>query len=355
MDDQGAGESAFSFDGTWREFAPIAFTNLLLTIVTLGIYRFWATTRERRYLWARTRFIDERLEWTGTGLELFIGFVIVVFLLFLPFLFVQFGLQALIMRGYGALAGFAVLGIYLSLLYLYGLARFRALRYRLSRTWWRGIRGGSDSQGFGYGVSAVWKTLAGGMALGLLVPWSMTNLWNERWNKMSFGSLDFSADAEYGPIFMRYLMCVGGPFILLIIAVSTMEGVMRSSGGDAQTFGLIFLAFFVLGIYILLPLAALAFYAAFFREAVGKLSLGELQFDFTASTKDWFKLVLGNIGLVIVTLGIGLIFLSYRNWSFFIRHMEGWGVVDAELLAQSSTRMSGHGEGLLDAFDVGAI
>ena len=29
------GESAFVFEGNWREFAPIAFTNLLLTIVTL--------------------------------------------------------------------------------------------------------------------------------------------------------------------------------------------------------------------------------------------------------------------------------------------------------------------------------
>jgi uncharacterized membrane protein YjgN (DUF898 family) len=255
----------------------------------------------------------------------------------------------------GALAGFAVLGIYLSFLYLYGLARFRALRYRLSRTWWRGIRGGSDSQGFAYGVSAVWKTLAGGMALGLLVPWSMTNLWNERWNQMSFGSLDFSASAEHGPIFVRYLMCVGGPFILLAVAISTLDGMMAASDGDTQAFALIFLSFFVLAIYVLLPLAALAFYAAFFREAVGNLSLGELQFDFTARTKDWLKLFLGNIGLVIVTLGVGLIFLSYRNWSFFIRHMEGWGVVDAELLAQSSTQVSGHGEGLLDAFDVGAI
>ena len=65
-DDDGA-ESAFGFDGTWQEFAPIAFTNLLLTIVTLGIYRFWATTRERQYFWSRTRFVDERLEWAGTG------------------------------------------------------------------------------------------------------------------------------------------------------------------------------------------------------------------------------------------------------------------------------------------------
>lgn len=55
-------DTAFGFDGSWREFAPIAFTNLLLTIVTLGIYRFWGIARERRYLWARTRFVDEKLE-----------------------------------------------------------------------------------------------------------------------------------------------------------------------------------------------------------------------------------------------------------------------------------------------------
>ena len=98
MTDDQAG-SAFRFNGSWREFAPIAFTNLLLTIVTLGIYRFWATTRERRYLWSRTDFIDDPLEWTGTGLELFIGFMMVVALLFVPLLVIQFLVQALAMRG----------------------------------------------------------------------------------------------------------------------------------------------------------------------------------------------------------------------------------------------------------------
>ena len=33
--------SAFEFVGTWREYAPIALTNLALTIVTLGIERFF--------------------------------------------------------------------------------------------------------------------------------------------------------------------------------------------------------------------------------------------------------------------------------------------------------------------------
>ena len=73
-------DSAFTFEGNWQDFARIALPNLLLTIVTLGIYRFWATARERRYLWSRTRFVDEHLEWAGTGMELFAGFVIVLVL-----------------------------------------------------------------------------------------------------------------------------------------------------------------------------------------------------------------------------------------------------------------------------------
>ena len=77
-------DKAFDFHGTWQEYAPIAFTNLLLTIVTLGIYRFWATARTRRYLWSRTRFIDDRFEWAGTGMELFKGAVRGFFVIGLP-------------------------------------------------------------------------------------------------------------------------------------------------------------------------------------------------------------------------------------------------------------------------------
>ena len=40
---------------------------------------------------------------------------------------------------------------YIALLYLGGFARFRMLRYRLSRSWWHGIRGGSDDPGWNYG------------------------------------------------------------------------------------------------------------------------------------------------------------------------------------------------------------
>jgi uncharacterized membrane protein YjgN (DUF898 family) len=353
--------SALTFHGTWQEFAAIAFPNLLLTIVTLGIYRFWATTREREYLWSQTEFIDERLEWAGRGMELFIGFLMVLLLIALPFAFLQFGYIALQSRGYVAIAGILYALSLLLIFYLGGVAQFRALRYRLSRTYWRGIRGGSEDNGLVFGFSYIWKTIAGYIPLFLMIPWSMTSLWNERWNKMSFGPYQFSSNADWTPLMKRYLLAYLIPFIIVIgavivgfsIGISTENGEQPSGAaiGSAIALGV----FAVLAFYVLLPLAALAFYSKFYREAVGKLRLGDLEFEFKARTPDWLLFGLASIAITYLTFGIGIIFLSYIRWKFFVKHLEVYGEVNLDRLTQSDTDLSKHGEGLLDALDVGAF
>jgi uncharacterized membrane protein YjgN (DUF898 family) len=355
-------ESAFGFDGTWQEFAPIAFTNLLLTIVTLGVYRFWATARERRYLWSRTRFIDERLEWAGTGLELFFGAILVLLVFLLPYFLAIQVAQALVLRGQEGLGALVTLTAFVALFYLYGLARYRALRYRLSRTRWRGIRGGSDDPGFSYGLTYMWKTVAGILPAGLLIPWSMTELWNDRWERLSFGPFPFRAHADSSGLFARFLLFYAAPFIM-IIAFFLLGGALAMAGfiGGGESgppnpaatvlVGAVALIVFYLG----WGLIAMAFYAKFYREAVGATHWDNLDFEFGASTKDWLLLILGDVAVVVLTLGIGLIFISYRHWKFFITHMEARGEILLDDLTQSTTKTAGHGEGLLDAFDVGAV
>ncbi|WP_448663468.1 YjgN family protein [Sphingomonas sp. CJ20] len=358
MHDNTKDSSAFAFGGTWREFAPIAFTNLLLTIVTLGVYSFWARARERRYLWGRTRFIGDPLEWAGTGMELFIGYILAFFVFLLPLGLLQFAIQALILRGHEGAAGLLLLGLYLLLFYVIGLAVFRALRYRLSRTYWRGIRGGSDAQGFRYAWSSVWRTILGSLALGLMVPWAMVSLWNKRWNAMSFGPYAFESVADSSPLMKRYLLYYLLPIVLFIGAFVVMMAVgvdPETTPEDIQATVFVGIALFYLIFFVLFGLIALFFYAAYFREVVGNLSLGQLEFAFTARTVDWLKLVLGSFALVVCTLGIGAIFLGYRNWAFFVRHLEAYGEIDLGELTQSTTRKPGQGEGLLDAFDVGAF
>jgi uncharacterized membrane protein YjgN (DUF898 family) len=349
-------ESAFEFTGTWREFLPIAATNLLLTIVTLGIYRFWAKARERRYLWSRTRFIDDSLEWTGTGKEMFIGFVVVMIVLLPAFFGLPLATQALIFRGQVAAAGLLFLAFYGCLFYLIGVARFRALRYRLSRSWWHGIRGGSDDGGWDYGLKYMWKTVVGVILLGFLVPWAMTSLWNDRWNRMSFGQHPFEAGASTDGLFGRWLLVYLVPAVGVIVVSIGVAGVLGSIGQGGNPTGIMaMIVLFTFGFYLAVILVTLSYYALFYRKVAEATSVAGIDFAFTAHTADWLKLILGNIGLVIVTLGFGLMFIGYRNWSFIVRHMEAAGTVNLDLLTQSQTRSPGEAEGLADAFDIGAI
>jgi uncharacterized membrane protein YjgN (DUF898 family) len=361
--------SAFRFHGRWQDFAKIALPNLLLTIVTLGFYRFWGTTRERRYLWGQTQFIDERLEWTGTGKELFVGFIMVFFLIGIPFIILQLLSQRLIFQGSPGLAAAISFLMALLIFYLGGVARFRALRYRLSRSYWRGIRGGSHDPGYLYGASYMWKSIVGMIPLFLLVPWSMISLWNERWNDMSFGPYRFESTARWTHLMKRYMLFYLIPFVLVIggIILGITALASGAAGGNPAeklgvAFGPVFFVFLFFMIYIALPLAALAFYSKFFRVAVGGLRLHNLEFDFKARATDWIMLYLGHAAVVIVSalafvlpLLLAPAFIRYRNWKFFVTHMEVYGEVNVDDLIQSDTEVSSHGEGLLDAFDLGAI
>src|SRR5438309_4947146 len=184
-----ADSPAIRFTGNWREYLPIAITNALLIVCTLGIYRFWATARQRRYLWSRTHFIDDHLEWTGTGKEMFIGFVIVMCVLGPFFLFFQFALPALAARGKTE-AAFGILFLFeIALLYLGGFARFRALRYRLSRTWWHGIRGGSNNPGWNYGGEYLGRIFLAAITMWIGLPWVVVGLWDSCWYGGRFGPL----------------------------------------------------------------------------------------------------------------------------------------------------------------------
>ena len=111
----------------------------------------------------------------------------------------------------------------------------------------------------------------------------------------------------------------------------------------------------VLFFYFGLGLIAVAFFAKFYREVVGATRWRDLHFTFTASTLDWVKLLVVDALLVVFTFGIGLVFLSHRHWKFFMTHLEASGEILLDELTQSETRTAKHGEGLLDAFDMGAI
>jgi len=346
------------FTGTWREYLPIALSNALLTIVTLGVYRYWASARQRRYLWSRTLVIDDPLEWTGTGKEMFVGFLVVMCVLLSFFLFFQFAFPALVARGKAGAAGGIMALFYIGILYLGGVARFRALRYRLSRTWWHGIRGGSDEPGWNYGGEYLGRMALAAMTMWIMFPWAAVRLWNNRWNAMSFGSHPFVARLSTQGLKRRWAALYLVPIVLMVVigtAVAVgMGSFAKGSSAAAVTFGVIIGATIFI-FYLGLPLLTLHWYAKYYRSAAASLSVGGLEFSFAGTTWGWLKLFLGNLALAVVTLGFGLTYWGYRNWAFMARNMRLHGVIDIDQTAQSTTAAPGEAEGFADAFDLGAL
>ncbi len=156
----------------------LALKTSFLTVLTLGFYRFWMKTRLRRYYWSSIRPGGVPLEYVGEPLEKLLGFLIaVVFLAFyigianLILMFLSFSILG------GSYAAYVVsfIGVIPILFY----AQYRARRYVLARTRWRGIRLGMEPGAWGYAWRALAHWLATILTLGLL--WPRMTFWLEKY------------------------------------------------------------------------------------------------------------------------------------------------------------------------------
>lgn len=356
-------ETPVEFTGTASSFWGLALVNLLLTIVTVGIYRFWAKTRVRRYLWSNTLYRGDPLEYRGTGLELFIGALVVVALLIVPITLI--GVLGFVLKGSGLewIANIITLVVYIGLLWLIGVALYRALRYRLSRTSWRGIRGGMTGKGWSYGTLYLKMLLLQIVTLGFASPYAATRLWNALWSDAMFGSAEVFAQAEWRPLFKRFLLSwlgVIAVYVLTLVWVFTTQAdtlALLKPGAPPRdpatmmgAIGVLYLGFIAAGVVILFVL--MAYHAALVRALFGGTRLDTLHFRFDATARQWIGFYLGNIAIVVVTLGFGYLIMPYRLWGFYVRHLSTVGTLDFDALAQTSLAAPGQGEGLADAFDI---
>src|SRR3712207_2766510 len=85
----------FSHTLALKPFAVLGLKNGLLNLVTLTLYRFWGKTEVRRRVWDGVQMNGEPFEYTGRGVELFMGFLLALGVVGLPFLIVVFGAQFL--------------------------------------------------------------------------------------------------------------------------------------------------------------------------------------------------------------------------------------------------------------------
>jgi uncharacterized membrane protein YjgN (DUF898 family) len=331
----GAVSGAVRFLGTRRAYWRLLIRGALLLMVTLGIYRFWLATDVRRFLWANTEVAGETLEYTGTPFELLIGFLMAVAIL-VP-VYAGLFLAALGLGTIGQLSGviaFAALGV------LGQYAVYRARRYRLTRTIYRGLRFHQSGSAWAYALRAVLWWIATALTFGLAYPFQLASLERYKMRNTYYGDLTGQFAGSGLRLLLRGLpmwLLVVAPLALTIGAFVTVvdwkalgdalsaggDDVMsRIEGGNPALAGVIVFAMLMAGSAV--TLAALlypAFQALVLRWWMSGLRFGELSMTSTLHTRHvyaayvrflWYGLlfcivmaVLGTAALVAVGLLAG--------------------------------------------------
>jgi uncharacterized membrane protein YjgN (DUF898 family) len=190
--------AAVAFTGDRGEFRRLVTRGALLELVTIGFYRFWLATDMRRHLWSHTEVDGDGAEYTGRGKELLIGFLIAMAIL-VPVYLAYFivGLEAEQIRSFASLP-------LVAFLYVFGqFAIYRARRYRLTRTVWRGVRFWMSGSGWGYAARAAGWGMLMSLTLGLILPWRDAALERYKMRHSYYGDLQGSFDGRGSEFFKR--------------------------------------------------------------------------------------------------------------------------------------------------------
>lgn len=284
--------------------AGLVVRGTLLTIVTLGIYRFWYKTTLRRYYWSNTRLAGDAFEYTGTGKELFIGFLIALAIILPLYLAVTLiGLYGGLILGpvIATLVGTIIMPAVVQIL------SYRARRYRLVRTRFRGIRFHQTGTGTGYLLRTLKWLLLSVITLGILFPYLRRALERYRIENTWYGSAQGSFSAPVKPLMKSWLLFWGGLVgAMIALGLAPLLAAVTAAGT-------ISLSLAGLALLLLLPFFWIAYRVKEFRSFTGGTSIGEitLESDLRTGPVVWvwvrYYLILAGIGIV---LGLALVLFS---------------------------------------------
>ncbi len=303
-----------SFHGSGGTLLGIHIVNVLLLLVTLGVYYFWAKTRVRRYLFSETEFEGDRFAYHGTGKELLLGFLKAFLVFLLPMIALGIirdwpGVNANIKTVAGSLL-FVLFFIFTP------VAMVGARRYRLSRTSWRGIRFTFRGKVWHFILIFVKGSFLSGLTFTLYYPFYLTHRQAFMVSHSYFGTERFEFSGRGRDLFGNYLLA-------LLLTLPT------------------------------LGLCWFWFVARKRRFFWNHTRLGPARFRSTVTGGSLLGLYLVNALLLVGTLGLAWPWVRVRNIRFTFRFLALEGDLDLERIQQQARLASATGEGLAGFLDTG--
>ncbi|ROP60024.1 uncharacterized membrane protein YjgN (DUF898 family) [Enterobacter sp. BIGb0383] len=356
---------SFVFTGSGKGYFPVWIVNVLLTIVTLGLFLPWALVRARRYFYENTSLSGERFSFHATGGSIFVGWL---------------GLMVLYIIFIAAVASNSIwltlLMVVLFILFVPWLVT-QGLRYQLHMTQLNGVRFNFRASplqawwvmlglpllvaiavavvsGIAFSASTSAGSIDGiitGGVIGTLILIFGTaiiqGVYAAKWygllvNNLQYGTQRFSAQFSVKKCTVIYLlsMLLFIPFIFVALwmIVPPMVQIAQMSAFGASEEAIMSL---LASVYTSLIMAYLLYFVGIlvcFSFAFVKLRNylysmmsmeGGIQFRSTAATGHFVWLVLSNIALVSITLGLAWPWAKARVTRYLLENTHVDGDLDA--------------------------
>lgn len=288
--------------------------------------------------------------------------MVVLFLVFLPLSLAYHAANTLIMA-HNPLAIPLIVGLQILTVLLIGAGIYSARRYQLSRTLWRGIRGGQKGSAWGYGARLGGILLLNILSFGWTGPWGEMRLARYAMGNTAIGDHLLQCDARakglYGRFTVLWFASVAVFAILLggSAAVAVSGATLPLDPSDPAEImkmaGLFYGAFLVLGLLVIGP--AYAWYmAGVLKRLAASTTLDGHAFSFDVKVRSLMWLALGNWLLTILSLGILKPWAGLRSFRFACTHLTIAGQPDFGAIGQGETVRSRMGEGLVAVLDGGS-
>ncbi len=302
------------FTGSGGAYFRIWIVNLLLSVLTLGIYSAWAKVRRERFFLNNTLLDGSPFEYLADPMNILKGRLLAAAVI------IVLSIAAEITPLLNLLATL----IFLALL---PWMVSRSMRFRAHNTSWRGLRFGFS----GTATEAVRPWLlwpvAVGLTLGLLLPFMIRAQWHYLLRHLRFGNTAFSIDAPTGPIY-RVLFVSGLWFMGLAVAGGSAIGYLTYSSllgqapdsdaweAAAGVGGIALFAWVVLSMSLIVPWVQVRFA----NLRAGLMELGPHRFLSDQRVREYYPILVTNWLLTVLTLGLFRPFAVTRVWRYRVEH-----------------------------------
>lgn len=341
------------FSGTGGEYFRIWIVNIVLSILTLGIYSAWAKVRNKRYFYGSSNLDGASFEYTANPLNILKGRLLVV----------------------GALAAYQLLATFapplsasmaLGFVFLFPWVVVQALSFNARYSSHRGLRfhfDGRYPEAFRYYI--LWTAFAI-FSGGLAYPYAVYLRKRFILGKSRFGATGFSFGAPAGYFYVVYVIAaialvglilgvtvIGGGIAAMSGVFASPEAAPDSADPDRIQFAVVALIVWYLSFLALILAITSVVQTTLSNHIWQHAALGEIRFDMRMSPMRVVWIQLSNIALIVASAGL---FIPWAKVRITRYRLSCFRVLSSKsldhLAAGERDRITATGEEFGDALDL---